>query len=72
MVIDLLSGLASGQTNPDTLSEGATLLRGFAFEQAPNLVAALGPITEVAPFRHMITPGGYTMSVAMTSCGQAG
>jgi len=72
MVSDLLSGLASGQTNPDTLADGATLLRGFAVEQASNLVAALGPITEVAPFRHMVTPGGYTMSVAMTNCGQTG
>jgi len=72
MVSDLLSGLASGQTKPDTLADGATLLRGFAVEQASNLVAALGPITKMARFRHMITPGGYTMSVAMTNCGQVG
>ena len=72
MVDDLLSGLAPGQTNPDLLVEGATLLRGFAVEQASDLVEALGPITEVAPFRHMITPGGYIMSVAMTNCGQVG
>ena len=67
MVGDLLSGLASGRINPDTLAKGAALLRGFAAEQASNLVAALGPITEFAPFRHMITPSGYTMSVAMTT-----
>ncbi len=24
------------------------------------------------PFRHMITPGGWRMSVAMTNCGKAG
>ena len=72
MVGDLLSGLASGRINPDTLAKGAALLRGFAAEQASNLVAALEPITEMARFRHMITPGGYTMSVAMTNCGQTG
>ena len=72
MVGDLLSGLASGRINPDTLAKGAALLRGFAAEQASNLVAALGPITKFAPFRHMITPSGYTMSVAMTNCGQVG
>ncbi|PMC20962.1 DNA oxidative demethylase AlkB, partial [Klebsiella aerogenes] len=25
-----------------------------------------------SPFRQMVTPGGYTMSVAMTNCGQLG
>ena len=50
MVDDMLSGLASGQTNPDILAEGTTLLRGFAVEQASDLVDALGSITEVAQF----------------------
>jgi alkylated DNA repair protein (DNA oxidative demethylase) len=54
------------------LAEGATLLRGFAAAEVGGLVAALGPITAAAPFRHMVTPGGHTMSVAMTSCGDAG
>jgi len=35
-------------------------------------MAALRDIVERAPFRHMITPGGYRMSVAMTNCGTAG
>src|SRR5207249_341954 len=29
-------------------------------------------VTEAAPFRHLVTPGGYTMSVAMTNCGPVG
>ena len=33
---------------------------------------ALGPILALAPFRHMVTPGGYRMSVAMTNCGDTG
>ena len=69
---DLLGGLEPGRQNPETLAEGATLLRGFAAAGAAELVAALEPITEAARFRHMVTPGGYTMSVAMTNCGDAG
>lgn len=48
------------------------LLRGAAlpFEQA--LLAALDVVTAASPFRHMVTPGGYRMSVAMTNCGAAG
>lgn len=29
-------------------------------------------IAQAAPFRHLVTPGGYTMSVAMTNCGRVG
>ena len=47
------------------------VLRGFARDQAA-LVAAIDEITALAPFRNMITPGGYQMSVAMTNCGGAG
>lgn len=38
-----------------------------------DLIAALDAITaRRAPFRHMVTPGGFVMSVAMTNCGAAG
>jgi DNA oxidative demethylase len=50
----------------------AVLLRRFAHENAPDLIAAIGAIAEASPFRHMVTPGGWTMSVAMTNCGQVG
>jgi len=56
----------------EPLEEGAVLLRGFAGEQAAALVEEIGRIAEAAPFRHLITPGGYTMSVAMTNCGRVG
>ena len=29
-------------------------------------------VAPVAPFRHLVVPGGYTMSVAMTNCGRVG
>ena len=47
-------------------------MRGFAGDRAAALVAAVADITAVAPFRNMMTPGGYRMSVAMTNCGRAG
>ena len=47
-------------------------LRGFARHEAAALVAAVAEVTAAAPFRNMITPGGFRMSVAMTNCGTAG
>ena len=52
--------------------EGAVLLRGFATAEAPALVEEVARIAQAAPFRHLVTPGGYTMSVAMTNCGRVG
>lgn len=54
------------------LGDGALLLRGFAAAEAKALIAALRKIEAKAPFRHMVTPGGFTMSVAMTNAGRAG
>ena len=48
------------------------LLRGFARPREHELMAALDAITAQAPFRHMQTPGGHQMSVAMTNCGGVG
>jgi alkylated DNA repair protein (DNA oxidative demethylase) len=56
----------------DRLPEGALLLRQFARGEAPLLVAAVNEIAAAAPFRNMVTPGGYRMSAAMTNCGRAG
>ena len=48
------------------------LLRGFVGPLESGLIAALRDIVARAPFRHMATPGGHQMSVAMTNCGSAG
>lgn len=56
----------------EPLEDGAVLLRGFATTEAPALVEAVARIAQAAPFRHLVTPGGYTMSVAMTNCGRVG
>jgi alkylated DNA repair protein (DNA oxidative demethylase) len=54
------------------LADGALHLKGFALAGAPELVYAAESVSAQAPFRHMVTPGGFTMSVAMTNCGTAG
>jgi len=56
----------------EPLSPGAWLLRGFALGVQADLLEALQRIVVLAPFRHMKTPGGLTMSVAMTNCGALG
>jgi alkylated DNA repair protein (DNA oxidative demethylase) len=54
------------------LAPGARVLRGFAASEAEALLASLEPVLAKAPFRHMVTPGGLSMSVAMTNCGALG
>lgn len=54
------------------LGPGALLLRGFAANQQVYLLETLLAISASAPFRHLQTPGGHTMSVAMSNCGRLG
>ena len=53
-------------------STAAILLRGFALPRVGQLLSALEVIVQAAPLRHMATPGGLRMSVAMSNCGQLG
>ena len=55
-----------------SLAPGAVLLRAFANAQGATLLQAIADIVAQAPLRHMQTPGGYTMSVATSSCGSLG
>jgi DNA oxidative demethylase len=57
---------------PQYLAPGAVLLRGFATAESAALAADLRRVLARAPFRHMVTPGGLSMSVAMTNCGPYG
>ncbi|MGN6529915.1 MAG: DNA oxidative demethylase AlkB [Burkholderiaceae bacterium] len=56
----------------EPLSPGAVVLRDFASARAQALGAAIAGVERAAPFRHLVTPGGFTMSVAMTNCGELG
>ena len=54
------------------LAPGAVLLHDFALTAAPQLLADIAQVTSAAPLRHLITPGGFRMSVAMSNCGPLG
>ena len=69
---DLLSGGRDAELTIEPLAEGAAVLRRWAETDAAVLMTAIGKIAAAALFRHMTTPGGYRMSVAMTNCGRAG
>src|SRR5450759_4150538 len=69
---DLFESVPDVRPSRQSMAEGAVLLRGLAMPVESDLIAALRDIAEQAPFRHMMTPGGHRMSVAMTNCGSAG
>jgi alkylated DNA repair protein (DNA oxidative demethylase) len=60
------------QSPEQKLCEGAVLLRGFALAHERAILHALDDVIRAAPWRHMVTPGGLRMSVAMSNCGALG
>src|SRR6478672_10360892 len=60
------------QSSHEPLGEGAVLLRRFAGAEGHLLLEEVTQIARSAAFRHLVTPGGYTMSVAMINCGRVG
>ncbi len=56
----------------EPLAPGAVLLRGFARDADASLLQALRDVIAQAPFRHLVTPGGRAMLVAMSNCGALG
>lgn len=69
---DLFDNLHDPNLQQVRLGEGALLLRGFVTDIDSVLMQAVEEVVAQAPFRHMITPGGFRMSVAMTNCGTVG
>jgi len=72
LTIDVFDAVAAIGPSREAMAYGAVLLRGFAGRFEGDLLPALRAIVAQAPFRHMSTPGGHQMSVAMTNCGDAG
>jgi len=72
MTLELFDAVESARSWREDLCDGAAVLRGFALPRVPALLTALDQVAAQAPFRHMITPGGFRMSVAMTNCGNYG
>ncbi len=72
MTADLFDSAGDVLPSHEAMADGAVLLRGFARASEHELLRALEDVTALAPFRHMSTPGGFEMSVAMTNCGHCG
>ena len=70
--MDLFDSVPDARPPQQAMAEGAVLLRGFAKPFEAELIADLRAVVAQAPFRHMFTPGGHRMSVAMTNCGGLG
>ena len=71
MTLDLFADHAP-EPDDEILDDGAVVLRGFARGRAEALKDELARVVAAAPFRHLVTPGGFRMSVAMTNCGELG
>ena len=72
MTADLFDGTLDIGPAYERLAEGAILLRGFSRTFEPDLLPSLQAVIEQSPFRHMQTPGGHQMWVAMSNCGCLG
>lgn len=69
---ELFAATPAPARRDEPLCEGAMVLRGFALASEAVLLQALDAIVAQAPFRHLVTPGGLRMSVAMTNAGPLG
>jgi alkylated DNA repair protein (DNA oxidative demethylase) len=70
--MNLFESVSQTEASKEMLCPGAVMLRRFAQKYETELFAGLREVTAKAPFRHMVTPGGFRMSVAMTNCGAFG
>ncbi|WBF46986.1 DNA oxidative demethylase AlkB [Serratia rubidaea] len=68
MTIDLFEDALPAPWREE-IAPGAVVLHGFVREHGPALLAAVRGVVAQVPWRHLTTPGGYTMSVAMSWCG---
>jgi alkylated DNA repair protein (DNA oxidative demethylase) len=71
LTADLFDDLKPEQSST-VIAPGAALLHGFARAVDTSLLKAFEAVIAQAPLRHLVTPGGRTMSVAMSNCGPLG
>ncbi len=72
MTLNLFDSPHDVESRDEPLAPGAMVLRGIAAPIDRILLAGLQEVVAQAPLRHMLTPGGFRMSVAMTNCGALG
>lgn len=70
--LDLFADEAPQPPATERIGPQSFVFRGLALPLIDRLLPALEAVLTRAPFRNMVTPGGYTMSVALSSCGQFG
>ncbi|MBC7599896.1 MAG: alpha-ketoglutarate-dependent dioxygenase AlkB [Polaromonas sp.] len=72
MTFDLFNNSPEPYLTPEPIAPGAAILRGFALPVADALVRGIHAVITAVPLRHLVTPGGHTMTVAMSNCGPLG
>jgi alkylated DNA repair protein (DNA oxidative demethylase) len=72
MTPDLFHDIEHPEPAREEMGDGACILRRWVLPFVDELVAAIGIVVAKSPFRRMVTPGGFEMSVAMTNCGALG
>ncbi len=73
MALSLFDAHSDPRTDsPIVLGPGAALLPAFALASEEAILSALNDVIQASPLRHMETPSGHRMSVAMTNCGDLG
>ncbi|SEN18025.1 alkylated DNA repair protein (DNA oxidative demethylase) [Pseudomonas sp. ok272] len=72
VTLDLFADDHPQPPSRERIGEQSYLLRGFALPWVERLLPALKHTLLAAPFRHMITPGGFTLSAGLSSCGTLG
>lgn len=72
MTFDLFDAQEDVDPATESLAPGAVVLRAFARPAQDDLLADVAAVIAAAPLRHLVTPGGLRMSVAMTNCGALG
>ncbi len=70
--LSLFDDPSAGLPKREDLTEGVVLLRHFALEKSASLISSVATVTTLAPFRHLMIPGGLRMTVAMSNCGPIG
>jgi alkylated DNA repair protein (DNA oxidative demethylase) len=63
MAAALFDTLPEPRLPRDVLGAGTAVLNGFALAVVAELVSALKAVVERAPFRNMVTPSGFRMSL---------
>ena len=73
LTVDLFADDALQQpAGREQIGEQSYVLRGLALPWIERILPELRRVLAQSPFRQMVTPGGFTMSAALSSCGDLG